>query len=87
LKNRWLCLKEELRVKNPTYAAEIIKACAYLHNFIIDHRTEAENDDDEFIENLIGEDDQVAELDQNNHVGNNRFNTLFHAFNFVNQGL
>jgi hypothetical protein len=47
-KMRFRCL-DTLRVKDPTYAAEIIKATAILHNFIIRMRLEQENDDDEFI--------------------------------------
>lgn len=35
LKNRFPCLKDTLRVKSPTQAAEIVKACVTLHNFCI----------------------------------------------------
>ncbi|KAI6208046.1 putative nuclease HARBI1 [Aphelenchoides besseyi] len=47
-KQRFQCLLKGLRVKTPTYSAEIIKTCAYLHNFLIDHREAEENDDDDF---------------------------------------
>lgn len=48
LKNRWTCLKTELRVE-PQYAVRIIKACCILHNFILRYRESEEDDDDEFL--------------------------------------
>jgi len=57
LKNRWQCLKERLRVKEPLFASNVIKSCAALHNFLIDCKEEfddldsdielEENSDDE----------------------------------------
>uniref|UniRef100_A0A915D998 DDE Tnp4 domain-containing protein n=1 Tax=Ditylenchus dipsaci TaxID=166011 RepID=A0A915D998_9BILA len=38
-KNRFRCLKSGLRLKNPTYCCEVIKAYGYLHNFILQERT------------------------------------------------
>jgi hypothetical protein len=43
-------LKETIRVKTPEYAAQIIKATAMLHNFLIVQRQEEENDDDDFLD-------------------------------------
>jgi len=52
LKNRWISLKGgkrngrgPLRFKNPLCSASFIMACAILHNFLIDERTETENDE------------------------------------------
>ena len=48
LKQRFRCLLDELRVKSPTYAAQIAKACFYLHNFLTEHRLDEEHDDSSF---------------------------------------
>uniref|UniRef100_A0A915CMQ2 Putative nuclease HARBI1 n=1 Tax=Ditylenchus dipsaci TaxID=166011 RepID=A0A915CMQ2_9BILA len=51
-KNRFQCLKSGMRLKSPTYCGEVIMACGYLHNFLMEERLEQENDDDEFMEQL-----------------------------------
>lgn len=38
LKNRFYCLSDRLRVKEPRYASQIIKACCTLHNFLAFNR-------------------------------------------------
>uniref|UniRef100_A0A915E1J2 DDE Tnp4 domain-containing protein n=1 Tax=Ditylenchus dipsaci TaxID=166011 RepID=A0A915E1J2_9BILA len=43
--NRSLCIKTGLRLKNPTYCCQLVKARGYLQNFSLDVRTEKENDD------------------------------------------
>ncbi|CAK5087428.1 unnamed protein product [Meloidogyne enterolobii] len=63
LKMRWLCLKKGLRVKKPSYSAEIVKCCGYLHNFIIDNRQENEDDDECFDEDDIEEEEETEDLD------------------------
>lgn len=49
LKNRWTCLKTELRVERQ-YAVKIIKTCFILHNFILRYREDEENDDESFLD-------------------------------------
>lgn len=49
-KNKWRCLKQEIRVNTPDYAGLIIKATAYLHNFILKNRLPEDDDDEQFEE-------------------------------------
>lgn len=82
-KMRFLCLKKGLRVKDTTYSAEIIKACAYLHNFIIDNRTNEENDDDQF-EEETDENDEPNSREENDNFGNDNQNALNRMYqNFI----
>uniref|UniRef100_A0A915EIT5 DDE Tnp4 domain-containing protein n=1 Tax=Ditylenchus dipsaci TaxID=166011 RepID=A0A915EIT5_9BILA len=58
-KNRFRCLQETLRVKDPVYAAMIVKCCAYLQNFLVNTRKPEDNDDD-----LFEGDDECMVLDR-----------------------
>ena len=84
-KMRFLCLRKGLRVKDTTYSAEIIKACAYLHNFIIDNRTNEENDDDQF-EEETDENDEPNSREENDNFGNDNQNALNRMYqNFIDR--
>jgi hypothetical protein len=48
LQESFLCLKK-LRVKSPVFAAEIIKACAIIHNLRIDDVEDPAADEDDEI--------------------------------------
>ena len=51
-KERFRCIHNEtqLRVKSPQYAAMIIKATSYLHNFVLKRREDHENDDADYVD-------------------------------------
>uniref|UniRef100_A0A914GPV8 DDE Tnp4 domain-containing protein n=1 Tax=Globodera rostochiensis TaxID=31243 RepID=A0A914GPV8_GLORO len=42
-KNKFLCLKRELRFTDPRICSSIILACAYLHNFILETNEEEQS--------------------------------------------
>lgn len=58
LKSRFACL-QNLRVKDPVYSAEIIKACVTLHNFCI------QNNDGWLDDQLLERNDEIIQVDHN----------------------
>ena len=80
-KLRWLSMLKGLRVKCPTYSAEIVKATGYLHNFIIDHRWPEENDDEDFMPDEI-ENDNENENDGPQEIGG--FDYIYRNFIIAN---
>uniref|UniRef100_A0A915CXY7 DDE Tnp4 domain-containing protein n=1 Tax=Ditylenchus dipsaci TaxID=166011 RepID=A0A915CXY7_9BILA len=77
-KNRFRCLKSGLRLKNPTYCCEVIKACGYLHNFILQERTVEEDED--FMDEPANEVEEDGEIQEDNPNGQDRFRELFNSF-------
>ena len=72
-------MKTGLRLKDPAHSCAAIKACAFLHNFIIQERLEEENDDADFMDYEMDEPiDQEQEPD--NNAGRKRLNILFNSF-------
>ena len=86
LKQRWRCLLSGIRVDTPLYAATIIKACFYLHNFVIERRLEEEDDDAEFDEDLAYDnfdDINASEDAEERRVGNAREILEIHIRQFI----
>jgi len=75
-KMRWLSMKKGLRVKSPTYSAEIVKATGYLHNFLSDNRLPEEDDDHLFMEDEL---ERAIDDEENND------NQEMEGFEFIYQ--
>ena len=74
-----LFLKSGIRVKNPTYATTIIKACACLHNFLIDEFADQTN----YLPDAIFEEED----DENGAIegdGRERFELMLQTFLVIN---
>jgi len=83
-KKRFQCAQRTLRIRSPTEAGRILKACAILHNFAI-----ANKENDRFLpeefEDFPMEDDNEMEDDCNeNALINNRLLQLNNSFLIVN---
>lgn len=55
-----------MRTKNPIVSASIVMACAHLQNFLMDVRTEEEDDDKDFSE--INQEDTPEIVNIEEHV-------------------
>lgn len=88
-KNRFQCLKNGLRVNDPVYAASIIKACAYLQNFIVRERLPDEVDDDRYVDPNIEPEEPDADeeergLDDGGNAATARLHSQMNSFNLFN---
>uniref|UniRef100_A0A915DN97 Regulatory protein zeste n=1 Tax=Ditylenchus dipsaci TaxID=166011 RepID=A0A915DN97_9BILA len=73
-----------MRLKSSTYCGEVIMACGYLHNFLMEERLEQENDDDEFMEQLQDAHGPNEEREQDTLSGPQRFVSMFNSFRALN---
>jgi hypothetical protein len=79
-KNRFPVLRTQMRFKDPEKNAKIIKALAYLHNFLIDNRDDAPRD----IEGIENEEDEEEIQNRNAQGQHPRVRILFEAFKDAN---
>lgn len=88
LKNRFPCLRDNLRLKSPLECARVIRCCAHLHNFLIDTKPV---DDPPFDDHLVEEEEEdetdeeeaeeeVAQQQIATPFANNRLRQLYQSF-------
>lgn len=70
LKNRFLSLKNILRLKSPKKCGEVIMACAHLHNFIIETKEEGDDFLDIGLLGLEEEESEESDEDEEDAIDN-----------------